>query len=299
MTIASMTGYADRAGSMAGIGWTWEARSVNGRGLDIRLRLPEGAEGLDPAIRQAAAGSLARGNVTITLRLARREEAAAAPKVNRAALEAALDAARLARDEAERVGLALAPPGVGDLLAVPGVFAAEAEPGVARPEVQAALAADVAPLVAALAAARRAEGAVIAGLLEGRVAEVARLAAAAREVAEARAARTGALLRERVAALLEAQAGLDEGRLAQELALIAVKADVTEELDRLGAHVEAARALLAQGGAVGRKLDFLMQEFNREANTLCAKAQSAELTALGLELKVVIDQMREQVQNVE
>jgi uncharacterized protein (TIGR00255 family) len=298
MALTSMTGYADRAGGAGGLTWTWEARSVNGRGLDLRLRLPEGAEGLDPAIRQAFGAVLARGNVTVALRLGR-GEAGTAPRLNAEALAAALRAAAEAERAAADVGLSLAPMTAAGLLALRGVMEAEADPGAGRPEVRDALLADIGPLAEALVAARRAEGAALAGILVTRLDETARLAGAARQAAEARAARTGALLRERVAALVEAQGGLDEARLAQELALIAVKTDVTEELDRLEAHVKAARALLTQGGAVGRKLDFLMQEFNREASTLCAKAQSAELTAIGLELRVVIDQMREQVQNVE
>jgi uncharacterized protein (TIGR00255 family) len=298
MALTSMTGYADRAGGAGGLTWTWEARSVNGRGLDLRLRLPEGAEGLDPAIRQAIGAVLARGNVTVGLRLGR-GEGAAAPRLNPEALAAALGAAAEAERTAAAAGLALAPMTAAGLLALRGVMEVEADPGVARPEVREALLAEVAPLAEALVAARRAEGAALAAVLEARLDETARLTAEARQAAEARAARTGALLRERVAALVEARDGLDEARMAQELALIAVKTDVTEELDRLEAHVAAARALVSQGGAVGRKLDFLMQEFNREASTLCAKAQSAELTAVGLALRVVIDQMREQVQNVE
>ena len=159
--------------------------------------------------------------------------------------------------------------------------------------------ADIGPLVAALAAARAGEGAALAATLAGQLGRIAALAAAARSTAEARAARGGELLRSRLEAVLATVATVDEARLAQELALIAVKADVTEELDRLEAHVAAAGALIADGGSVGRRLDFLMQEFNREANTLCAKSGSSELTAIGLELKVAIDQMREQVQNVE
>jgi uncharacterized protein (TIGR00255 family) len=297
-SIRSMTGYADRAGGAGGLQWTWEARSVNGRGLDLRLRLPEGAEALDPAVRQAAAGVLARGNVTVSLRL-QRSETASAPRLNAATLAATLAAARAVEEAAQAEGVALAPPSAAAIMALRGVLEVEADPGVARPEVQAALAADVPPLLAALAAARRAEGAALARVLLERLEALGGLLEAARAAAEARATRTGELLRERVEAILGAGAPVDEARLSQELAMLAVKTDVTEELDRLAAHVAAARGLVAGGGAVGRKLDFLMQEFNRESNTLCAKAQSAELTGVGLEMKVLIDQMREQVQNVE
>jgi uncharacterized protein (TIGR00255 family) len=298
MSLCSMTGYADRNGSLDGLGWTWEARSVNARGLDVRLRLPEGAEPLDPVVRKAVAAAFTRGSVTIGLRLAR-GDTGAAPRLNGPALLGALAAAEAVRVAAERAGLALAPMSAAEVLSLRGVLELDAEPGVARPEVQAALAADVPLLVAALASARRAEGAALVNVLAGQIDGISELAARARAAAEARAARSGALLRARVDALLAAQGVVDEARLAQELALLAVKTDVTEELDRLGAHLDAARALVAEGGPVGRKLDFLMQEFNREANTLCSKAQSSELTAIGLEMKVVIDQMREQVQNVE
>ena len=155
-------------------------------------------------------------------------------------------------------------------------------------------------LFAALATARAAEGQALTAILAAQIDRVEALTGAARATADARAGRTGALLRSRVDAVMSAASlPVDEARLAQELALIAVRADVTEELDRLQAHVAAARTLIAGDGPVGRKLDFLMQEFNREANTLCSKAQASELTAIGLELKVVVDQMREQVQNVE
>jgi uncharacterized protein (TIGR00255 family) len=157
----------------------------------------------------------------------------------------------------------------------------------------------VEPLFAALDDARRKEGAALATLIESQIDRIAALTSAARETAEARAGRSGELLRRRMEAVLAGTAAVDEARLAQELAVIAVRADVTEELDRLDAHVAAARTLLAGDGPVGRKFDFLMQEFNREANTLCAKSGAADLTAVGLELKVVVDQMREQVQNVE
>jgi uncharacterized protein (TIGR00255 family) len=298
MALMSMTGHADRTGSAAGLTWAWEARSVNGRGLDIRLRLPEGTEGLDPVIRQAFGAILARGNVTVALRLGRGEGGAVA-RLNLDGLDAALVAAREAERAAADAGIEIAPMTAAEILALRGVMEIEPDPGAARADVREALAADVTPLAEALCSARRAEGAALAALLHARLDDVARLVGEARVAAEARAARSGTLLRERVAALLDAQAGVEEARLAQELALLAVKADVTEELDRLETHVAAARSLVAKGGPVGRKLDFQMQEFNREANTLCAKAQSADLTAIGLDLKVVIDQMREQVQNVE
>jgi len=298
MALTSMTGFADLAGGAEGVAWTWEARSVNGRGLDLRLRLPEGFEALDAPLRAAMTAALARGSVTVTLRFGQGARATV-PRLNPEALAAAVAAVRAAEVAAEAAGLGLAPPTAADLLGIRGVLEAETHLPSENPAVVAALAADAPTLAGRLKAAREAEGRALAQVLGAQLERIAALAAAAREAAAARGPRQAELLRARVAALLAATATPDEARLAQEMALLAVKADVTEELDRLDAHVEAARALVAGDGPVGRRLDFLTQEFNREANTLCAKAQSAELTAIGLELKVVVDQFREQVQNVE
>ena len=298
MSLLSMTGFGDLQGSCGGIGWTWEARSVNGRGLDVRIRLPEGYESLDSTLRAAIRSGVARGSVTIGLRVVR-DAGGSTLKLNPVVLDAAIASALQAGEAASRAGLDLAPMNAADLLAVRGVLEANAETGASTEEALAAMAAQVGPLVAALNAARAAEGAALAKVLGAQVDRIAQLAATARLSAEARAAGAGDLLRSRMEALLSGVAEVDTDRLAQELALLAVKSDVTEELDRLDGHVEAARDLLGADGPVGRKLDFLMQEFNREANTLCSKAQSTELTGIGLDLKVVIDQMREQVQNVE
>jgi uncharacterized protein (TIGR00255 family) len=298
MPLTSMTGFADLAGGAEGLGWTWEARSVNGRGLDVRLRLPEGFEALDAPVRAAVAAGVARGSVTIGLRMGSGARATT-PRLNPEALDAAIAAALAAGEAASRRGLDLGPMTAADLIAVRGVMETEASLPSENPEVIAALTAEAGELVARLASARAAEGAAIAHILSAQIERIAELASAARVVAAARGARQAEVLRARIDAVLAAAAPVDEGRLAQELALIAVKADVAEELDRLDAHVAAARALIAADGPVGRKLDFLTQEFNREANTLCSKAQAAELTAIGLEMKVVIDQVREQVQNVE
>jgi uncharacterized protein (TIGR00255 family) len=299
VALISMTGFADLAGSAGGFSWTWEARSVNGRGLDVRLRLPEGLEALEPPLRAAAGRVLARGSVTVLLRLAR-GATTALPRLNPDALEAAVAAALAIGETAARRGLDLAPMTAADLIAVRGVIEAEAVAPAENTEALARMAEGIEPLLAALAAARAAEGSALAAILVAQVDRIDALAREARATAEARSARSGALLRSRLHAVLAAVATpVDETRLAQELALAAVRADVAEELDRLEAHVAAARGLIAGGGPVGRKLDFLMQEFNREANTLCSKAQASDLTSIGLEMKVVIDQMREQVQNVE
>jgi uncharacterized protein (TIGR00255 family) len=299
MALMSMTGFADRAGAWGGLSWVWEARSVNGRGLDVRVRLPEGCEWLEAPLRAAVGKAFARGSVSVGLRTVATGSGAGALRLNGAALTSAIAAAVAAVAEAEARGLALTPTSPGDLLAVRGVLEADGAAQGIEAGVLEALTADIAPLLAALAAARAAEGAALAGILAGQIDRIAALTEAARGTAEARAARSGELLRARVEALMGTTRVVDEARLAQELALIAVKVDLTEEVDRLAGHVAAARGLIAGEGPVGRKLDFLTQEFNREANTLCSKAQAADLTAIGLEMKVVIDQMREQVQNVE
>lgn len=298
MSIASMTGYADASDAADGHGWTWEARSVNGRGLDMRLRLPEGFESLDAAVRAAGAKTLARGSVNISLRLSR-GAAGAGPRLNADVLDAVVTAALAAGEAAAARGLDLAPMTAADLLAARGVLEVDAAAPGEDGALLARIAAGLGRLFAALAAARADEGRALAVVIGGQLDRVAALVGAARETATARQARSGALLRSRLDAILAGTAAVDEGRLAQELALLAVKADVTEELDRLGAHVASARELLAAGGPVGRRLDFLMQEFNREVNTLCSKSGATDLTSIGLDLKVLVDQMREQVQNVE
>ncbi len=288
----SMTGFARVDGTGEGMSWAWEARSVNARGLDLRLRLPDGADALEAELRKATPRRFARGNVSISLRWSRLPDAAGGG-VNRAALDQALSALAEVEAVAAQQGRELAPVSATDILALRGV----AEGGEAGQAWLKDAQADIAALLDALAQARESEGAALAALLATSIDEVARLIVEARKTAAARAARTGETLRTRVAALMEASPDID--RLEQELALIVVKADVTEELDRLDAHVAAARVHLTETGPIGRKLDFLMQEFNREANTLASKSGDTELTRVALALKVVIDQMREQVQNVE
>ncbi|PCJ76381.1 MAG: YicC family protein [Rhodobacteraceae bacterium] len=295
MTLQSMTGFATVSGQLDGVGWAWEVRSVNGRGLDIRLRLPEGGEALEPAIRAAIPKHLSRGNVSLTLKLSRMGDDGA-PVLNVENLSAVIDAAMQARTIAEARGLDMQPASVGELLSQNWVWAAGA--AVSQTWVKAAKA-QIPEVVKMLSNARRTEGLAIHAILSGQVDTAQKLSKDARACAEARNARTGGALREKVLAVLEITDLADEDRLAQELALLAVKADVTEELDRLDAHINAARSLLGEKGPIGRKFDFLMQEFNREANTLCSKSNDSDLTTIGLELKVVIDQMREQVQNLE
>lgn len=298
MPLASMTGFADLSGTVDDVSWVWEARSVNGRNLDLRLRLPEGFESLEAPLRLALSKVLSRGSVTVGLRVSR-NGGSGTPRVSASGLAMAIEAAELAGEVAARRGLDLAPMTAADLLSVRGVMEPDSSSPAEHPEVMAVLGGTVEPLAAKLFAARAEEGAEVARIVGSRVDRLAELVAEARMAAEARGPRTAALLRQRVDAVMGQTGQIDEARLAQELALIAVKADVTEELDRLDAHVVSARKLLRSDGPVGRRLDFLTQEFNREANTLCSKSGAADLTAIGLEMKVAVDQLREQVQNVE
>jgi uncharacterized protein (TIGR00255 family) len=295
----SMTGFAARRGSGAGQSWTWDLRSVNGKGLDIRLRLPEGIEGLEFALRSELQKAQTRGNVSLTLKLAREGgDEAQAFRLNPGRLRAALAALAEVTAEAVRAGLALHPSTPAELLALRGILD-QAPEDQDSSALRQALLADLPPLLAEFAAMRAAEGAALAAVLTAQLDRIAALTADARCEAAARAETQADSLRAALARILATTDAVDPPRLAQELALLAVRTDVTEELDRLTAHVAAARAHVADAAPVGRKLDFLIQEFMREANTLCSKAQSLALTRIGLDLKTVIDQMREQVQNVE
>ncbi len=295
--IVSMTGFAARRGGAPGAEWAWDIRSVNGKGLDLRLRLPEGIEGLEPAVRAAVSAAAHRGNVTVGLKL-QRANGAEALRVNPAGLTAVLTMLRAVEAAAREMDFELQPVRATDVAAMRGVLD-PAQGEADQSALLAALMADFEALVADFGAARRAEGARIGAVIAQQVERIAALTEVAAEAAEARRPAVQRALNEALARVLEGAAEADPQRVAQELAMLAVKADVTEEIDRLHAHVAAARSLLADGGAVGRRLDFLMQEFMREANTLCSKSGSTELTRIGLDLKTVIDQMREQVQNVE
>ncbi len=295
--IKSMTGFASGKGEFGPHSWTWELRSVNGKGLDMRIRVPDWLTGLEAALRGVLSKSLSRGNVTLSLRISR-DESQPDLALNSIAMSAALDALQQTQLMAEARGIALAPSKASDLLTLKGMLDAGAEADDPAPLV-AQMITEFTPLLAAFLDMRQTEGEALVAILASQLDQVAALTAQAAELAEQRKDKMAEVLRENLARVLDNAQGVEPERVAQELALIAVKADITEEIDRLGAHVTAARDLLAQDGAVGRKLDFLMQEFNREANTLCSKAQSADLTSVGLELKAVIDQMREQVQNVE
>jgi uncharacterized protein (TIGR00255 family) len=296
LSIASMTGFARAEGHDGSLRWAWELKSVNGRNLDVRSRLPLGFEELEPPARQAVADKCKRGNVAVTLTVSR-DQTAGRVRINRELLDQLVALAGDYQGRAE-----LAKPSLDGLLAVRGVVEPAEEEELAEEARTARLAAMSATLrqaIGGLLAARREEGGRLARLIDGQVAEIDRLRAAAAETAAAQPAALKARLKAQVDALLEASAGFAEDRLVQEVALLVTKIDVREELDRLAAHVAAARKLMAEGGAIGRRFDFLCQEFNREANTLCSKAADVELTGIGLDMKAVIDQLREQVQNIE
>jgi len=289
-----MTGFGRTEGMEGGLAWVWELRSVNGRGLDVKLRLPPGFETLELALRDEAGRVLRRGNVTANLTVKRDDRARMAADTT--VLDELL---RLALELAARIPGAPVPRAEA-LLALPGVLrpAAAAEDGVTAAQL-AVVRAGYSAALAALVAARQAEGGRLAALLNTQLDEVNALYERAIVEAAGQPTLQRARMMESLAALLQDQHGLPEERIAQEVALLASRSDVREELDRLGSHIEAAHALLAEAAGVGRKFDFLVQEFVREVNTLCSKSASVQLTATGLRLKAVIEQMREQVQNVE
>jgi uncharacterized protein (TIGR00255 family) len=292
MSIASMTGFA-RAEAVSGDRqWVWELRSVNGRGLDIRCRLPNGYDALDPIVRTAVAERCRRGNVSVNLTENRQQRPRLS--INREALGQVLAILSELKDS---VGIA-APPRLDGLLALPGVIERvdeEADPASAME----LLGRRLNEALDALKTMRLAEGARLVALASAHVDEIERLTEAARRIAATQPGAIAERLRLQLETLLGQSPLPGPDRLAQEAALLAAKADVREELDRLAAHIGAVRSLIQAGGAIGRKFDFLCQEFNREANTLCSKAADVELTRLGLDLKVAIEQLREQVQNIE
>ncbi|MFK5998268.1 MAG: YicC/YloC family endoribonuclease [Rhodobacterales bacterium] len=293
-----MTGFASLGGEYQGINWVWEIRSVNGRGLDLRTRLPEGYDWLEKAVKAATTKVCARGTVNIGLRIKQGVEGGA-PVLNLANLDAVIGAVLTAEERAQDKGLSLAVTRAADLLSVRGVIEMAAPEASEDAGLQAAIKADFDRVLADFAQARAAEGASLSAILIQQLDRIESLTAQSAGLIAARADKVAAGFRANVTKILENTETVDEARLAQELAILTVKSDVTEELDRLSAHIKAARDLLATNGPIGRKFDFLTQEFNREANTLCAKSNYSELTQVGLELKTVIDQMREQVQNVE
>ncbi|MEO1503005.1 MAG: YicC/YloC family endoribonuclease [Pseudomonadota bacterium] len=295
----SMTGFGSAEGASDEMRWRWDAKSVNGRGLEVRMRTPSGMDAHELRWRQSVAGRFKRGSITLSLSVELTAGAQVA-QLNEAQLAAAALAADKAAQALRATGLEPAPVAPERLLSLRGVFELDAAGVETADDSQVeAFTLTLGAALDALADGRREEGARILATLTEIVDEIARLTAQAEANAAVRADAARSRLQQRVAAVMEAGAELDEARLAQELALIAVKIDVSEEIERLKGHVVAARGLLEAGEPVGRKLDFLAQEFNREANTLCSKSQDPDLTEVGLSLKVVIDQLREQAANVE
>jgi len=293
LKLSSMTGFARAEGAAGAWSWAVEARSVNGRNLEVRFRGPPGFDGLERIAREAAQARFQRGQVNVSV-TARRAETAGAVRINREVLERYL----LLADELTGKGHALTPSADG-LLGLRGVLeAGEAEEAPeARAAAEAAMAKSLATALDGLKTSRMAEGASLGTVLSGLVDQIETLCVEAETEAAAQGPALKDRLAKRLAELLGEAAPAD--RIVQEAAVMATKADVREELDRLGSHVAAARALMAEDAAAGRRLDFLTQEFMREANTLCSKSATTGLTRVGLALKAAVDQFREQVQNVE
>ncbi|MFO1103413.1 MAG: YicC/YloC family endoribonuclease [Methylocystis sp.] len=295
MSLHSMTGFARVQGAVASFRYAWELKSVNAKGLDLRLRAPPDFDGVEIKAREKIAARLARGSIFASL-AARREDESQIARLNRPALEALL-AALAERPAPANVG----PATLDGLLAVRGVVEivepelSEAE----RAELDARILQSLDEALDALIASRRAEGDALAAVLRRRLDRISTLAAQADAAPGRQPEAIRTRLKQQLARIMENAEGLDPTRLHQEAALLAVRADIREELDRLKAHVESASKLLVAGGPVGRRLDFLAQELGRETNTLCAKSNDVGLTAIGLELKIEVEQLREQVQNIE
>jgi len=295
MVLSSMTGFARGHGVSGPYAWAWEVKSVNGKGLDVRLRLPPGWDAIEAPVRARVAERLARGSLQAILTV---ERSGVVPvvRINAPVLDAILTTLR---ELAPRIEAS--PPSLDGLLSLKGVMDVSelAENEDDRRKAEAAAIAGFAEAIASLSEMRQREGAALVRILKSRLDEIAALVGRAENAPGRRAEAIRARLAEQVATLLAQSDRFDPDRLHQEAILLATKADVREELDRLAAHIAQARQLIDGGGAVGRRLDFLAQEFNREANTLCAKASDVELTNIGLELKAAVEQFREQVQNVE
>lgn len=293
VVISSMTGFARIDGSEDGYSWAWEVKSVNSRGLDLRFRVPPGFDQIEATARKVAGARFSRGNLSVNLTI-QRPESAPKVQINHEILDQIVSLVRGYRGDT--------PPDIETLLGLKGVldFADEGEPDEAGLERRKAMISkDFEQLSEALGNARDEEGARLQTVVEEHLDSIAALTAAAALVAEMQPEQRSKRLKMQLGELLDADTPVSEDRLAQEIALIVARGDIREELDRLVAHTESARELIGEGGAIGRRLDFLCQEFNREANTLCSKAADLELTRIGLDLKAAIERLREQIQNIE
>jgi uncharacterized protein (TIGR00255 family) len=295
MALSSMTGFARGHGVAGAYAWSWEIKSVNAKGLDLRLRLPPGWDAVEVPARKRASELLARGTVYANLTV-ERKGVAPTVKVNETVLAAVLATLKGLEHRIEA-----APATLDGILALKGVMevAEEDESEETRGAAEAAIAKGFDRALADLIAMRREEGATLGRVLSARLSEITALAGRAEKAPGRKPEAIKARLTEQVAALLAASQRFDSDRLHQEAIMLAAKADIREELDRLASHVAQAQKMLAEGGPVGRRLDFLAQELHRESNTLTAKANDVELTNIGLELKTVVEQFREQVQNLE
>jgi uncharacterized protein (TIGR00255 family) len=295
MALSSMTGFARSHGVCGTYAWAWEIKSVNAKGLDVRLRLPAGWDAVEAPVRGRAAEALSRGSVYGTLTVTR-QGVDPIVRVNEGVLNAVLTTLK---DLSGRI--AAAPARLDGILALKGVIEVmdEDEKEDERRAAEQAVVEGFRAALTELAAMRRREGVALGVVLTQRLHEMAALTARAEATPGRRAEAIKARIAEQVAALIDASSRFDPDRLHQEAILIATKADIREELDRLASHVAQAKRLIAEGGAIGRRLDFLSQELNREANTLCSKSNDVALTNIGLELKSVVEQFREQVQNLE
>jgi len=295
MTLKSMTGFARTAGHQDRFRWSWEVKAVNAKGLDLRVRVPPGFDQLEAEARARLTKGLSRGTCYATLTLTR-EAAPAQVRINRDLLQSLIDTVASIPADAH-----LKPASLDGLLAVRGVIevSESADDEAALASLSVAMLSGIDEVLCQLIVARSAEGAALHEILASRVERIHELTLAAENAPGRKAEAVRARLQQAVETLAGASPALDPARLHQEAILIAAKADVREELDRLKAHVVAARELLASDQPVGRRLDFLAQEFSREANTLCAKSNDPSLTAIGMDMRVEIEQLREQVQNIE
>jgi len=295
MTLQSMTGFARVEGRSDAVNWVWEVRSVNGKGLDFRTRIPPGYDRLQPLIRKRVAHYFSRGNLQIHLVL-ERFDAPPVPVVNQPALDAVIVAV-----EALQKKLDCRAPAAEQILAIKGVLeiGEPEESEEQRDTLDGLIMADFNVLLKELETARAGEGKAVAGFLNDQLNQIEKLTLAVSNDPSRTLKQIKIHLNQQVSRLLDNTSGLDLDRLHQEAAILATKADLREELDRLNAHIVAARELLGGEGPHGRKLEFLCQEFNRECNTLCSKSTAPAVTANGLDMKVVIDQFREQVQNLQ
>jgi uncharacterized protein (TIGR00255 family) len=295
MALSSMTGFARAQGASGAYAWAWELKSVNAKGFDLRLRLPPGWDAVEAPVRSRAAEALSRGTVYGNLTV-ERQGVPPVVTINEPVLEAVLGAIERLKGR-----VTAAPASIDGILGLKGVIevSEQDESADERRAAERAVIAGFAKALGDLAGARRDEGAALGRTLTARLDEIAALTARAEAAPGRQPEAIKARLAEQIATLLDAGDRFDPDRLHQEALLLASKADIREELDRLTVHVAQAKKLIAGGGPVGRRLDFLAQELNRESNTLCAKANDVDLTNIGLELKTVVEQFREQVQNLE